>query len=163
MKTIKTIGIVLTTLVLVFVVGGFVMPKAYTVERSVRVQAPVELVFSQVNDLRNWEKWSPWKAADPTMALTYSDNPVGQGASYQWKGESAGEGSLTITRSTPSTRVETRLDFGEMGSAQGYWDFAHEDGVTDVTWGFTGENSGVIGGWFTLMMDGMVGPSLRPA
>ena len=161
MKTLKIVGIVLAILVLVFVVGGLVMPKGYQVERSERIQAPVEIVFAQVNDLRNWEKWSPWNSADPTMQISYSENPVGQGGSYSWTGEGAGEGNLTIVRSVAPSRIETRLDFGEMGSAEGYWDFSHAAGVTSLTWGFSGQNSGILGGWFTLMMDGMIGPQFE--
>lgn len=161
MKTVKVIGIVFVTLVLVFVVGGLVMPKGYQVERSERIQAPVEIVFAQVNELRNWERWSPWNAADPTMQITYSENPVGEGGSYAWSGEASGEGKLTIVRSVAPTRIETKMDFGEVGSAQGYWDFSHAEGITSVTWGFLGENVGILGGWFTLMMDSMVGPQFE--
>jgi len=161
MKTLKVVSVVLVTLVLVFVVGGLVMPRGYRVERSERIQAPVQVVFSQVNDLRKWEAWSPWRAADPTMKLTYSDPPVGQGSSYSWKGDGAGEGTLTIRRTVPLSRIETTIDFGEMGSSDGSWDFTHEDGITSVVWGFSGQNPGLLGGWLTLMMDGMVGPQFE--
>jgi hypothetical protein len=161
MKTLKIVGIVLAILVLVFIVGGLVMPKGYQVERSERIAAPAAIVFAQVNDLRNWEKWSPWNAADPTMQISYSETPVGQGGSYSWTGDVAGEGSLTIVRSVSPIRIETKMDFGEMGSAEGHWDFSHAGGVTSVTWGFSGQNPGILGGWFTLMMDGMVGPQFE--
>ena len=161
MKTLKVVTIVLVTVVLVFVGGGLVMPRGYRVERTERIQAPVDVVFSQVNDLRKWEGWSPWKAADPTMKITYSDQPVGQGGSYSWKGDGAGEGTLTILGSVAPSRIETKIDFGEMGGSTGSWDFTHEDGVTSVVWGFSGENSGLLGGWLTLMMDGMVGPQFE--
>jgi hypothetical protein len=161
MKTLKVVTIVLVTLVLVFVGGGLVMPRGYRVERSERIQAPVEVVFSQVNDLRKWEGWSPWKAADPTMKITYSDQPVGQGGSYSWKGNGAGEGTLTILGSVDLSRIETKIDFGELGGSSGSWDFTYEDGITSVVWGFSGENPGLFGGWLTLMMDGMVGPQFE--
>lgn len=161
MKTLKVVSVVLVTLLLVFVVGGLVMPKGYHVARSERIQAPVQIVFDQVNDLRNWEAWSPWNAADPTMKITYSEQPVGEGGSYSWKGDAAGEGNLTIVRSVVPSRIETTIDFGDMGSAGGFWDFSHADGVTIITWGFSGENSGILGAWFTLMMDGMVGPQFE--
>ena len=59
MKTLKIVAIVLVTLVVVFVLVGLWLPKEFKIERTVRVQAPVELVFDQVNDLKNWEQWSP--------------------------------------------------------------------------------------------------------
>jgi hypothetical protein len=161
MKTLKVVSVVLVTLVLVFVAGGLVMPKGYHVERSERIQAPVEIVFDQVNDLRKWDAWSPWNAADPTMKITYSEQPVGEGGSYSWTGDSAGEGTLTIVRSLVPSRIETKIDFGDMGSSDGSWAFSHADGVTRVTWGFSGENPGILGGWFTLMMDGRVGPQFE--
>jgi hypothetical protein len=161
MKTLKVVSVVLLTLMLVFVVGGLAMPKGYHVQRSERIQAPAEIVFDQVNDLRKWEAWSPWNAADPTMKITYSEQHVGEGGSYSWKGDAAGEGSLTIVRSLVPSRIETKIDFGDMGSSDGSWDFSHADGVTRVTWAFSGENPGILGGWFTLMMDGMVGPQFE--
>jgi hypothetical protein len=161
MKTLKIVAIVLVTLVVVFVLVGLWLPKEFKIERTTRVQAPVELVFDQVNDLKNWEKWSPWFSVDPTMAVTYSDKTAGSGSSYSWTGESAGSGTLQITKSLLAQRIETQMDFGEMGTAQGFWDFSYQDRVTSVTWGFEGENSGVFGGWFTVMMDGMVGPQFE--
>jgi len=161
MKTLKIVAIVLVTLVVVFVLVGLWLPKEFKIERSIRVQAPVEIVFDQVNDLKNWEKWSPWFSVDPTMEVTYSDETAGTGSSYSWTGESAGEGTLQIKKSIVAERIETQMDFGEMGTAQGFWEFSLQDRVTSVTWGFEGENSGVFGGWFTVMMDGMVGPQFE--
>ena len=161
MNILKLAGIVLVTLVLVFVGGGVLLPSGYRVERSERVQAPLEITFAQVNELRNWEQWSPWSAADSSMQITYGATTVGEGAEYTWTGDQSGEGTLTITASIPGERVDTLMDFGEMGSAKGYWNFSHQAGVTSVTWGFSGENPGIMGSWLSLMMDSMVGPQFE--
>ena len=35
-------------------------PAEFRVERSASMAAPVGEVFAQVNDLHNWQQWSPW-------------------------------------------------------------------------------------------------------
>lgn len=161
MNILKLAGIVLVTLILVFVGGGLVLPSGYRVERSERVQAPLEVTFAQVNELRNWEQWSPWSAADPSMQVTYGVTTVGAGAEYTWTGEQSGEGTLSIAASIHGERIDTIMDFGQMGSAKGYWSFSYQAGVTSVTWGLIGENPGVMGSWLSLMMDSMVGPQFE--
>lgn len=161
MKTLKIVGAVLAVLLLVFLVGGMFMPKGYQVERTQKMTAPAVVVFDQVNDLRKWEAWSPWKAMDPEMKITYSDNPVGEWASYSWSSAASGEGSLTIAKSEAPKSIETELDFGDRGKAKGSWSFEEADGVTTVTWTMSGQNEGIAGGWFTLMIDGMVGPQFE--
>ena len=51
------IGLALLAIILI----SFLFPTTMKVSRSIEVNAPVDRVFDQVNDLRNWEKWSPWK------------------------------------------------------------------------------------------------------
>jgi hypothetical protein len=35
-------------------------PADFRVTRSASIDAPPEVVFAQVNDLRKWNDWSPW-------------------------------------------------------------------------------------------------------
>ncbi|MEP6793643.1 MAG: SRPBCC family protein, partial [Saprospiraceae bacterium] len=52
-------------LILALILFSLLLPKEVTISRSITVSAPIDRVFDQVNDLRNWEKWSPWKRMDP--------------------------------------------------------------------------------------------------
>ena len=65
MKTLKKIFFVLVALVVIFVVVGFVLPSQRHVERSVVIDAPPCVVFSQVNGFKRFNDWSPWVAVMP--------------------------------------------------------------------------------------------------
>lgn len=158
MKVLKAIALVLVGLVILFVVVGLLLPSTYRVERATTIEAPASQVFAQVNDFRNWEPWSPWAAKDPTIESTYRGAMTGEGAVASWTSEHSGNGTQTIVRSIPNERIVTRLDFGEMGTATSYWDFATR-GVTSthVVWGLHGRSDGLVGRYLSLMIDRMVG------
>jgi len=68
MKFIKFLLIGLVSLVLLLIIFSFFLSeKGKIVERSIVIDAPKDIVFSQINDLKKWEKWSPWGAKDKTM------------------------------------------------------------------------------------------------
>jgi hypothetical protein len=142
----------------VLVVGvGALLPKDFTVERSIYVDAPPELVFDQVDSLRSWNAWSPWIARDPSIQSTFTGPEAGVGATVSWTSEKSGNGTQTITLSDRPKRIETALDFGEMGKPNAYWTFEPSGPGVRVTWGLTGRAPGVLGGYFAKMMDGWVG------
>jgi len=142
MRVLKILIGLLLLFAIVFLVLGVTAPKQMSISKTMEINAPADKVFNQVNNLKNWEKWSPWYKMEPTMALTYSDNPSGANSWYKWKGDKMGEGQLTITKAIPSQRIETALDFGEMGQSTGYWDFKSKGNSTEVTWGMNAENTG---------------------
>ena len=158
MKFVKFLLVVFVLLFLLFLGIGLVLPKDYVVERSITMDAPPIIAFAQVNDLTKWEEWSPWKKLDPDMKVTYGDKTIGAGASYSWDGKEAGTGTLTIRGSELGKRIDTTIDFGPQGTGSGYWIFEKEGSGAKVTWGMKGTNSGPIGGWFTLIIDDMLGP-----
>jgi hypothetical protein len=156
MRIVKNIVIILVVLIALLAVIGFMLPKDYKVERSTTIQAPAEVVFEQVNDLKKNEAWSPWK--DPEMTVTYSPNTAGKGASSSWKSKKMGNGSQTIEESNPPSSLRTHLDFGAQGTAKVDWSFVQEGEATKVTQTMTGEQgNNPIKRWFGLVMDKMIG------
>jgi len=157
MRVLKIAALVLLALVvLVFGVGAF-LPKDFRVERSIEIAAAPELVFDQVSSLRKWEAWSPWLARDPSIQNRFEGPEVGVGAKVVWTSEESGNGSQTITRSERPTRIETKLDFGEMGQPNADWNFEPSGAGVRVTWGLSGTAAGPLGGYFAKMMDSLVG------
>ena len=55
MKVLKRILVHLAVLVGLIIVVGFLSPREPHVERSTSIKASPEVVFEQINDLRNWE------------------------------------------------------------------------------------------------------------
>jgi hypothetical protein len=117
---------------LVVIVGVFlaivaIQPSEFTVSRSATIAAPASAVFPFVNDLHQWDKWSPWEKVDPAMKRTYEGPSSGLNASYGWAGnKEVGEGRMTITESKPNEVVRMRLEF-----------FKPMEGTNDVTFLFT--------------------------
>lgn len=158
MRALKVIiGLLIAAVLIVLGVGLF-LPNEYRVERSIEIEAAPEVVFDQVSALKNWTAWSPWMAKDPSIENSYSGPEAGVGAKVTWTSEDSGNGSQTITFSDRPKRIETHLDFGDMGKPKADWTFEPSGEGTQVTWGLSGTASGPLGGYFAKMMDGWVGP-----
>jgi uncharacterized protein YndB with AHSA1/START domain len=132
-------------LALVVILGlAATKPATFRVEREANIAAPPETVFAELNDFHRWADWSPWEKLDPQMRKQYSGSPTGQGAVYEWDGNSqAGQGRMTITESKPSERVVIHLEFIKpfSGDNQTTFSVAAANGGSHVHWLMTGPNS----------------------
>ena len=91
---------------------------------------------------------------------TLGENHIGKGATYSWTSENSGSGSMEILSLTGST-METKIEFVGQGTSNGHWKFETiEDGVTKVTWGFSGEMPFMMR-WMGARMDQWVGPDFE--
>lgn len=157
MKILKNIVIVIVVLVAVLALVGLLLPGTSKIERSVVIQAPAEVAFDQVNDLKKNEAWSPWK--DPTMKITYGSVTEGKGAMSSWSSKDMGNGTMTIVESVPASKIDLDLDFGSMGVAKALWTFAPEGDGVKVTETMTSEaGMNPAKRWMGLLSDKMVGP-----
>ena len=161
MKILKVFGILIGGLAGVFLVVGLFLPEDYGMSRSIEVNAPAEVIFEQVNNLKKNEAWSPWKAQDATLKMTYGPTTKGKGATYSWTSENSGAGTLTIEESLPPTKIRNALNFQGQGSGTGIWTFEPKGKTTHVTWAMEGKADGLVGRYFGLFIDGMVGPSFE--
>ncbi len=156
MNVIKKILIVLVVLVVLLYIVSLFLPSRLYVETSRVVNAPVENAFVQVNNLKNWEAWSPWLKMDPDLQITYHGPESGVGASYSWVSPSGklGTGKITISESKPNELVVTDLDFDEEGSGTGGFRFEPEEDRTRITWYMDSRLEGMIDKYMGLMMAG---------
>ena len=164
MKALKVLIIVLATLCGI----AFLLPKDFSVTRTIEINACVADVFKQANTLTNWSNWSAWHKMDPNASYTYSNTDAGVGAYYSFEGdpELIGSGSLTILESTENKSIRTEVIFlkegEEIGRGNGEWAFKEENGVTQVCWSFLGDmGNNPVARWIGLMMDSMLGPQLE--
>lgn len=149
------ISIILATVLIVFSIIVATRPATFSITRTAIINAPKESVFPHVNDLQKWQAWSPWAKKDPTALTTYSGPTEGPGSAMTWVGNrEVGEGTMTITESTPSERVELRLDFRKPFEAthQAVLSFSETGGQTTVQWTMTGKN-GFLGKAISLVID----------
>ena len=159
MKVLRTLFSIIVVIIIVVVVVGLFLPTSYTVERSIVIDAPPNQIHKYVGNLENWGTWEPWREEDPTIVVTRGEKTKGVGASQSWVGDS-GDGALTFTKDSPTEGIEYDLVFdGGTYVCRGAMIYDPlEDGETKVTWTMTGDmGTPVIGGYFALMMDSMVG------
>jgi hypothetical protein len=140
---LKIILIVVAVIAVVFVVAVALQPSEFRVSRTALIAAPAPVVFAQVNDLHQWDAWSPWAKLDPAAKQAHEGPPAGTGASFTWAGnKNVGEGRMTIVESHPSERIRLQLVFFKPLPGTSLVDFAFkpEGGQTAVTWTMTGRN-----------------------
>ncbi|MGR9085992.1 MAG: SRPBCC family protein [Gammaproteobacteria bacterium] len=136
-------------------------PDEFVVRRSTTIDATPEAIFPHINDLHQWEDWSPYLKKDPAMKGTYSGPVSGIGSVYEFEGNrEVGKGRVRITGSRPHSTVAMQLDMIEPFAARNAVEFTLKpDGnATQVTWSMTGKNnflSKIVGVF--LDMDKMIG------
>ena len=136
MKALLRIFYFFMILIVLLLLTGLFLPEKVHVESSVTVNANPEIVFDQVNNLRNWTNWSPWAKEDSTMKITFGDKVKGLGASYSWTSLHSGDGSVVISKSDANTELETELEFHTAEKSFSSWKFEKEGKLTKVTWAY---------------------------
>lgn len=152
---LKKVVIGFAVLVIGFLVLVATRPATFTVENSATINAPAAVVYGQVADFHQWERWSPWEKLDPTMKKTFDGAPAGQGAIYSWVGnDQVGEGRMTILNAKPSEQIEIKLEFLKPFEAtnQTLFTFKPTGDTTQVTWTMNGTNN-FMGKAFSLFVD----------
>ena len=160
MKLIKRILIGLVVLIVIVVAVAFVLPRNVSVARSITIDAAPETIFPFLNDFRKFNEWSPWYGRDPDMVVEYEGAASGVGAVMTWDSAhpQVSAGRQEITASEEFSRVETSLDFGDMGTAVAHYALAPAGSGTAVTWGFTTDlGYNPIGRYMGLMFDRWIG------
>lgn len=95
----------------VLALAVYLQPDSFVVRREAVIDAPPRQVFAAINNLRNWESWSPWAKLDPSAETRYEGPAAGPGAAFEWSGDKKiGAGRMTIVDSRPSERVDLKLD-----------------------------------------------------
>lgn len=157
----RSVSVIVVSFVLAIVIGFFLPSRAH-VERSIIVDAPPEAVFPLVNNLREFNKWSPWSEKDPAADYVFDGPDSGVGARLTWASNKpdVGSGSQEIIASDPHKLVRTQLDFGAQGVATAHFILIPQDGnKTQVTWGFDADFGwDLLGRYFGLWFDYWIGP-----
>ena len=145
--------------VVVVIVGLLVavsmQPSELVVSRSATISASPEAVFPHINNLQNWDAWSPWDKKDPDMKKNFNDTESGEGASYSWDGnDDVGAGSMTIVKSVPNEQVDFHLEFTRPWESECDVDFQLEPAGegSKITWTMRGEND-FMGKLMSMFMD----------
>ncbi|MDB4106857.1 hypothetical protein N8368_03000 [Bacteroidia bacterium] len=69
---LKKIGIALVaTVALLLIVAAFA-PKEMNSEKTVKIDAPQEIVWRHVSSMKGMDSWSPWNDYEPDMNKEWS-------------------------------------------------------------------------------------------
>lgn len=145
MKALKYILL----LILIVIIGGAIyiatLDNSYEISRTKIIKAPIEVVYNNVNDYKNWPSWSPWLEKDTLAELTYSDITFGKDASYSWKSdvEELGEGSIATIESESFKSINQHIKFVAPWESESDidWTFKRLKEGTEITWRMKGEMS----------------------
>jgi len=143
MKILKKVGIGLLILIAITLILALFVSKNIDYEKSISINAPIDIVWENVNSLSDLDKWSPWNDLDPNMKkeLTGIDGTIGAMQSWESDVEEVGKGSQSIAKIEAPNLFETDLIFYEPweSGAKGYIMLEEEGNGTKVTWGFHSE------------------------
>ncbi len=162
---LKTIAIVVVVLIAGVLLFAATKPDTFRVERSASIKATPEKIFAILNDFKQWGAWSPWEKKDPAMKRNFGATTSGKGATYGWEGnKDVGTGSMTITESTPFSKLAINLDFLKPFEAHNVAEFTltAQGDTTLVTWAMHGPANYMTKIIHVFMnMDKMVGPDFE--
>jgi len=147
-------------ILVILVVVGLILPGQVEIKREIEINTSTTIIHEYVNNLDNWPKWSPWLELDPSIQTNIGDIHEGVGASQSWVGNSGG-GNLTITKSSIDKGVFYDMSFeGDPTIYQAGLSYQTDGNRTLVSWTMTGEMKPIIiGNYFALLMDSLVGDS----
>ena len=124
--------------VLGFVAAVMMRPDDWVVTRTATFNAAPEKVFVQINNLQNWNAWSPWAKLDPNAVVKFEGPAAGVGASMAWdsKNDQVGIGKMTVTESAPNEKIVMNLEFKTPmeSTSTAEFGFKNEGQQTTVSW-----------------------------
>ena len=148
------------------IVISFFLPSTFHIERKVEINADKEIIFEQVNELKNWGNWTVWAQIDQGVYViedSYSDPSNGVGAKFIWDSENddLGKGSLEILESTPNSYLKHNTSIGFIESIN-EWSFNEVDEGVEVVWSMDVEfGFNPLSKFMGLFMEDHVGPDFE--
>lgn len=152
MKALKIVTIILIVILAIFLVPPLFMAGETKVEKTLVLKASPEVIWDQVNCLKNWEAWDVWHQ-DTNMTGHYEGPECGVGAKNIWKYKNSEDGGTqTIVESREFEYIKTVLDFGPMGKPETEFMLEAVEGGTKVTWNFVSPAPYPIVRWISTLM-----------
>ncbi|MFZ1609716.1 MAG: SRPBCC family protein [Chitinophagales bacterium] len=133
---LSTILLILSGAFALLIIVGIFLPSKISFERNLSINADKKIIFSYLENLKQWETWSAWSTQnDASIIFTFPKKYSGTGAIMQWKGKKLGAGRMEILKSNPNQQLEMQLMFNNSGFRI-YYFFTLKDigGSTHVQW-----------------------------
>lgn len=161
MKILKIAGMIIGGLVALFLIVAAILPSSYSVERTIEINGPAELVYALVVNLPNWPQWDPFTEQEPGAKSVFSGAAGTVGSRWNWEGQVIGTGSLTIEEIVPNQSIRSKMVSvaPQPMVASDNWRFEPTAAGTKVTWTIKGNLGYPVERVFGLFVEGILGPT----
>jgi effector-binding domain-containing protein len=113
MKTFKKILMWLLGIIVVLVLGAYLLPKKYKVERALYIKANPLVIYDLTSNFNKWGVWVAWtKEMDSTVVFEITGKDGEVGTIWKWDGMKIGNGSVISTEYQPGKLLAYDLFFG---------------------------------------------------
>lgn len=82
------------------------MPKMH-ISKSVVINAPIDKIYTSLQNFKDWTVWSPWLIMNPDTNVTVAED----GDSYEWDGARVGSGNMSIQSREENRSIDYNLTF----------------------------------------------------
>ncbi len=150
----------LLILVIGVAVGGYLisLDSEFKVVRSRQINAPANLVFNQIANLKNWDKWAPWKDKDSLIKFEFSESTDKEGDYFRFTDTDGNRQRLTNLTLSPDSLIVQSLSSNE--TTQEYkWHITPNDKGVKVSWTVSGELP-LLQRFYAKQMNDLIGPSM---
>jgi len=141
-----------------------VQPNSFEVTRDRTINAPVPVIYNDLIELKNWERWSPWMEKNPEAKITYGEQTNGVDGSFSWEDED-GIGNIKTLAATPFTSIEQQMQFDDYEPSNITWALSPTPtGETKVTWQMKGEHLSFMFKLYSALkggFDNIIGPDFE--
>ncbi len=144
-------AIVVLMPILALVILGLILPRNWSVDRSVTIDASVAEVYTIISDFHRWPEWVKLQAPGSKIEteFNFSGPASGAGSVLHWNSTDSaiGTGRFTMVESNPGTgiRYEVIVESQQL-DGKGSIQFQKVEAGTLVTWHDEGELAPIIGG-----------------
>ena len=160
---LKWLGIVLLLAAMTVVVVGLLLPREWSVEKSVEITGDMAEIHALVSDAEQWDRWM-FEPGDAGTGMTTQADGQGVGATINWSGEGS-HGEIVLVESDPAKgiRWDGKIETDEVNN-HGQIRYEQLDGgVVRVTLIDTGTLPPVFGGFFVPVMNSALGQHFAAA
>ncbi len=147
-------------LVIAVALGGYFLSldSEFSISRERQINAPADLVYLQIADLKNWDKWAPWKEKDTTMTFEYPGSTNKEGDYFRFTDIDGQRQKLTNLTLAPDSLVVQSLSSNDQTQEYRWKITPSGDGVK-VRWTVSGELP-FMKRFFADQMDDLMGPAM---
>ena len=144
MKLLKGTLYFLLIMLAAILLASLFAPSNKVITRIISIDAPREVVFAQLADLRKWPKWDAWYPKDLSQERTFDGGLGDKIQSFSWSSEheKLGNGSIVVKSFVSNVSLDFMLiliNNGRKYSFDGNFMLKERNGQTVVTWNVESE------------------------